>query len=180
MIVKIYTKTGDAGETSLFDNSRVRKSDGRVDAYGEVDELNACLGVARAAGLDADISLLVEALQKQLFALGARLADPAARISAHMTKASLGDADVTAMEEAIDRIEAELPPLRSFILPGGAAAGAAFHLARTVCRRAERRVVALGDDAEPFVVVYLNRLSDLLFVMARAVNQRAQIPETEW
>ena len=178
--MKIYTKTGDAGKTSLFDNSRVRKSDGRVDAYGEVDELNACLGVARAAGLDADISLLVETLQRQLFALGARLADPAARLSERVTKASLGDADVTAMEAAIDRLEAELPPLRAFILPCGAAAGAAFHLARTVCRRAERRVVALGDNAEPFVVVYLNRLSDLLFVMARAVNQRAKIPETEW
>ena len=101
MIMKIYTKTGDAGKTSLFDNSRVRKSDGRVDAYGEVDELNACLGVARAAGLDADISLLVETLQRQLFALGARLADPAARLSERVTKASLGDADVTAMEAAI-------------------------------------------------------------------------------
>ena len=178
--MKIYTKTGDAGQTSLFDQTRVRKSDSRVDAYGEVDELNACLGVARAAGVDPDIALLVETIQKQLFALGARLADPSAKIAPRVGKVTLGDADVAALEEAIDRLETELPPLRAFILPGGSVAGAAFHLARTVCRRAERRVVALGDEAESFVVVYLNRLSDLLFVLARAVNHRAQVPETEW
>ena len=178
--MKIYTKTGDSGETSLFDNTRVRKSDARVDAYGEVDELNACLGIARAAGVDADVSSLIEALQKTLFAVGARLADPSAKISARVTKASVGDADITMMEEAIDRFEAELPPLRAFILPGGSPAGAALHHARTVCRRAERRAVSLGDSADAQVVVYLNRLSDLLFVMARAANAAAGVPEQIW
>lgn len=178
--MKIYTKTGDSGETSLFDNTRVRKSDARVDAYGEVDELNACLGVARAAGMDADISSLIESLQKTLFAVGARLADPSAKISARVTKASVGDADITMMEEAIDRFEVELPPLRAFILPGGSPAGAALHHARTVCRRAERRAVSLGDASHAQVVVYLNRLSDLLFVMARTVNHRSGMLETEW
>jgi cob(I)alamin adenosyltransferase len=178
--VKIYTKTGDNGETSLFDNTRVRKSDARVDAYGEVDELNACLGVARAAGVDADVAALIESLQKTLFAVGARLADPSAKISARVTKASLTDADIVVMETAIDRYESELPPLRAFILPGGSPAGAALHYARTVCRRAERRVVALGEVSDPQVVVYLNRLSDLLFVMARTVNHRSAMPETEW
>jgi cob(I)alamin adenosyltransferase len=178
--VKIYTKTGDSGETSLFDNTRVRKSDARVDAYGEVDELNACLGMARAAGVDADVASLIDALQKTLFAVGARLADPSAKISARVTKASLTDADITLMETAIDRYETELPPLRAFILPGGSPAGAALHYARTVCRRAERRVVSLGEASDPQVVVYLNRLSDLLFVMARTVNHRSGMPETEW
>lgn len=178
--VKIYTKTGDLGETSLFDNTRVRKSDARVDAYGEVDEVNACLGVARAAGVDAEISSLIETLQKGLFALGARLADPSARISPRVAKAAIGEAEVAALEQAIDRLETELAPLRAFILPGGSPAGAALHLARTVSRRAERRAVALGDEVEPIVIVYLNRLSDLLFVMARVVNHRARMTETEW
>lgn len=179
--MKIYTKTGDAGDTSLFDNTRVRKSDGRVDAYGEVDEVNACLGAARAAGVDADVAAAIEAVQKDLFALGARLADPSARIAGRVEKAAIAAADVERLEREIDRLEAELPPLRRFILPGGSPAGAALHLARTVCRRAERRVVALGAGAvEPVLVVYLNRLSDLLFVMARAVNHRSRVPEVEW
>jgi len=179
--VKIYTKTGDSGETSLFDNTRVSKADARVDAYGEVDEVNACLGAARAAGVDADMSALIEGLQKDLFALGARLADPSARIAERVTKAAITDADVQRLEQAIDRLEATLPPLRRFILPGGSAAGALLHLARTVCRRAERRVIGLGAGAvEPILIVYLNRLSDLLFVMARAANHRAGAPETEW
>lgn len=179
--MKIYTKTGDSGETSLFDNTRVSKADTRVDAYGEVDEVNACLGAARAAGMDDDMAALVESLQKDLFALGARLADPSARIAPRVEKAVIGDAAVERLEHAIDRLEETLPPLRRFILPGGSMAGAMLHLARTVCRRAERRVVALGADAvEPALVVYLNRLSDLLFVMARAVNHRSGIPETEW
>ncbi len=179
--MKIYTKTGDAGETSLFDNSRVSKADGRVDAYGEVDELNACLGAARAAGLDDDLRALVEGLQKELFAVGARLADPSSRIAGRITKAAVGDADVAKLEAAIDTLEAELPPLTKFILPGGSPAGALLHLGRTVCRRAERRVIALGAAAvEPAVIVYLNRLSDLLFVMARAANRRAGVAEVEW
>ena len=179
--MKIYTKTGDAGETSLFDKTRVRKSDPRVEAYGEVDELNACLGLARAAGVGGELAAVIEDIQKDLFALGARLADPAAKIAARVTKATITEAHVERLEQAIDRLETELPPLRRFILPGGSLPGASLHLARTVCRRAERRVVSLGsDEVEPIVVVYLNRLSDLLFVMARAVNHRSGIPETEW
>ena len=179
--MKIYTKTGDAGETSLFDNSRVSKADVRVDAYGEVDELNACLGAARAAGVDEDITAVIEAIQKDLFAVGARLADPASRIADRVTKAAVTDTEVQRLEQAIDRLDAELPPLRRFILPGGTPAGSLLHLARTVCRRAERRVVGLGPGAaEAGVIVYLNRLSDLLFVLARAVNHRAGVAETEW
>ena len=179
--MKIYTKTGDSGETSLFDNTRVSKADARVDAFGEVDEVNACLGAARAAGVDEDVAAALESIQKDLFALGARLADPSTRIAVRVTKAAITPSDIERLEQTIDRLEGELPPLRRFILPGGSAAGALLHLARTVCRRAERRVIALGPDAtDPIVIVYLNRLSDLLFVMARAVNHRAKAPETEW
>lgn len=179
--MKIYTKTGDSGETSLFDNSRVSKADPRVDAYGEVDEVNACLGAALAAGVDADITAVLTAIQKDLFAVGARLADPSSRIADRVTKAAVTTQQTEMLEGTIDRLESELPPLRRFILPGGSPAGSLLHLARTVCRRAERRVVGLGTDAiEPGVVIYLNRLSDLLFVMARAVNHRAGVPEIEW
>jgi cob(I)alamin adenosyltransferase len=177
--VKIYTKTGDAGETSLFDNSRVSKADPRVDAYGEVDELNACLGAARAAGVDPDLGGVLESIQRDLFAVGARLADPASRIADRVTKAAVTDAQVAQLEQTIDRFESELAPLRRFILPGGSPSGALLHLARTVCRRAERRAVGLGV-VDATVVIYLNRLSDLLFVMARAANHRAGVPETEW
>ncbi len=179
--MKIYTKTGDSGETSLFDRTRVLKSDARVDAYGEVDELNACLGLARAAGVDMEIAAEIDTLQKDLFALGARLADPSTKIAARVTKAAITKGHVERLERTIDRLEGELPPLQRFVLPGGCVGGAALHLARTVCRRAERRVVALGSrEAEPLLLVYLNRLSDLLFVMARAANHRSGVPETEW
>ena len=179
--MKIYTKTGDRGETSLFDNTRVSKADPRVDAYGEVDELNACIGAARAAGAGADLAAPLDSIQRNLFALGARLADPSARIAERVTKAAITDQHVEELEQLIDRLEAEMPPLRRFILPGGSPAGALLHLARTVCRRAERRVIGLGSGAvDPIVIVYLNRLSDLLFVMARAVNHRAGHPEAEW
>jgi cob(I)alamin adenosyltransferase len=180
-VVKIYTKTGDTGETSLFDNTRVMKSDPRVDAYGEVDELNACLGSALASGVGGDIGEALQQIQKDLFALGARLADPSARIADRVTKAVITDADIQRLEQLIDRFESELPALKRFILPGGSPGGAALHLARTICRRAERRAVALGAGRdEPVVIVYLNRLSDLLFVMARAVNHRSNVPEAEW
>jgi cob(I)alamin adenosyltransferase len=179
--MKIYTKTGDSGETSLFDQTRVLKSNPRVDAYGEVDELNASLGAARAAGVDADIASAIEDVQRDLFALGARLADPASRIAARVTKAGIGEAQVQRLEQTIDRLDSELPPLQRFILPGGTPAGAALHLARTICRRAERRVVGLGPgEVDRLAIVYLNRLSDLLFVMARAVNHRSRAPELEW
>ena len=179
--VKIYTKTGDLGETSLFDNTRVSKAHDRVDAYGEVDELNACLGAARAHLVDPDLVGDIEQIQRDLFALGAELADPANRIAERVAKAHIRDADVSRLEDIIDRLDTELPPLTRFILPGGSAAGALLHLARTIARRAERRVVALGSSAtDPLLIAYLNRLSDLLFVMARAVNNRAGVSETEW
>ncbi|HZI81254.1 MAG TPA: cob(I)yrinic acid a,c-diamide adenosyltransferase [Vicinamibacterales bacterium] len=179
--VRIYTKTGDSGETSLFDKSRVPKSHPRVEAYGDVDELNACLGAARSAGADPDLDSALETIQRQLFAVGARLADPSARIAARVEKAAVHVADVERLEQWIDSFEQALPPLRKFILPGGSMCGAWLHLSRTVCRRAERRVVGLGEAAvEPIVVVYLNRLSDLLFVMARTASHRQGLPETEW
>lgn len=180
--MKIYTRTGDSGETGLFDGTRVSKADARVAAYGEVDELNASLGFCRAdAGLDAQLASMLEHIQRDLFALGSRLADPAKKIADRVTKAAVGTDDVLRLEGWIDQLEAELPPLRRFILAGGTPAAAALHVARTVCRRAERAMVALGDEAfEPELLVYVNRLSDLLFVMARAVNHRARVAETEW
>jgi len=178
--VKIYTRTGDAGETSLFDGSRVSKADSRVDAYGDVDELNAWLGLARAARLDADLEQPLVRIQQDLFALGAQLADPGERIAERVRKASLADADVERLETLIDRLESELPPLRRFILAGGSPAGAALHVARTVCRRAERRIVSLAPMPDAVLIKYVNRLSDLLFVLARVVNHRAGVPEIEW
>jgi cob(I)alamin adenosyltransferase len=178
--VKIYTRTGDTGETSLFDGTRVRKSEPRVEAYGDVDELNACLGLARASGADHEIADELIRLQRDLFELGAQLADPGEKIAARVTKAALGDDDVTRLEQLIDRYEAELPALRRFILAGGSPAGAALHVARAVCRRAERRMVALEPAVDAVLVRYVNRLSDLLFVLARAVNHRSGAIETEW
>jgi cob(I)alamin adenosyltransferase len=178
--VKIYTRTGDAGETSLFGGTRVSKADSRVDAYGDVDELNAWLGLARAAGLDPDLDQPLVRIQQDLFALGAQLADPGERIAERVVKASLTDGDVGRLESLIDRLEAELPPLRRFILAGGAQAGAALHVARTVCRRAERRMVSLTPAPDAVLIKYVNRLSDLLFVLARVANHRAGVPEIEW
>ena len=179
--MKIYTRTGDGGDTALFDGTRVRKSDSRVSAYGDVDELNAWLGLVRAAGLDADVAEMIERIQRDLFALGARLADPAGRIAERVTKAAIQPEDISRLESWIDALDAELPPLRRFLLPGGTAAAASLHVARTTCRRAERAVVALeGAPLEPELLTYVNRLSDLLFVMARAVNRRAGVAELEW
>ena len=179
--MRIYTKTGDTGETGLFDGTRVSKADPRVEAYGEVDELNAWLGLIRASLSSPDLDAILTAIQRDLFALGAMLADPKHRIAARVEKAAIDAADVTRLERAIDTLEAELPPLRRFILPGGSAPGSMLHLARTVCRRAERRAVALGATAvDGVAITYINRLSDLLFVMARAVNARAGASETEW
>jgi cob(I)alamin adenosyltransferase len=178
--VKIYTRTGDTGETSLFGGTRARKDDPRVDAYGEVDELNAWLGFVRAAAPDAAVDGELAAIQRDLFALGAQLADPAETLSARVAKAVVGDGHVARLEQAIDRFDAALPPLRRFILAGGTPAGAALHVARTVCRRAERRIVSLDPPVDPVLVRYVNRLSDLLFVLARAVNHRADAAETEW
>jgi len=179
--VKIYTKTGDAGETSLFDGTRVRKTDPRVVAYGDVDEVQAAIGVARAATLPPDLDGMCIALQRDLFALGARLADPKHKIAKRVEKIVIDEHSITRLEGWIDQLDTEIPPLRHFILSDGCPAGAALHLARTVCRRAERSVLTLGEDAvEPIVIVYLNRLSDLLFTMARAANHRAGTTETPW
>jgi cob(I)alamin adenosyltransferase len=179
--MKIYTKTGDLGDTGLFDGTRVSKADPRVDAYGEVDELNAWLGMVRANGVDDEIGECLERLQRDLFAVGSTLADPRHKIARRVEKALITDADIERLEGWIDRFEKELTPLTRFILAGGSKAGAGLHVARTVCRRAERRMVALGDgEVDPVVLIFVNRLSDLLFVMARLVNARAGIPETEW
>ena len=179
--MKIYTKTGDHGETSLFDGTRVRKTDPRVAAYGDVDELHASLGVAVAAGLDAELAEILVTIQRDLFALGARLADPSHRIAPRVSKVVISEESIARLEGWIDSLEAGLPALRHFILAGGSPAGASLHLARTVCRRTERAVLSLGEGAaEAIVVIYLNRLSDLLFVLARAANHRAQVPEIEW
>lgn len=179
--MKIYTRTGDEGQTSLFDGTRVAKTDPRVAAYGDVDELQAVLGLAVASGIDAPLATMVTALQRDLFALAARLADPSHRIAPRVSKVIVDATSVSRLEHWIDELEAGLPPLRHFILSGGSPGGAALHLARTVCRRAERAVIALGPEAvEPVVRTYLNRLSDLLFVMARAANRAAGVSETEW
>ena len=146
--MRIYTKTGDEGDTALFDGTRVSKTDPRVSAYGEVDELNAWLGLARAHAPGAAIDEVLAAVQRDLFALGAMLADPAHKIASRVEKASLTSDDVTRLEQAIDRFEADLPPLRRFILAGGCPAGAFLHLARAVCRRAERGIVELKDSGE--------------------------------
>jgi cob(I)alamin adenosyltransferase len=180
-MTRIYTKTGDTGETGLFGGGRVGKDDPRVDAYGEVDELNASLGLARALGLEARLDELCQRLQHELFTVGAVLATP------HGTKAEsyipkIQPEWVTAMEAAIDAFDDELAPMTHFILPGGTQASAALHVSRTVCRRAERRVVALLREGKVdlLVVTYLNRLSDLLFTMARVANHRAGVPDVKW
>jgi cob(I)alamin adenosyltransferase len=179
--VKIYTKTGDSGDTSLFDGTRVRKTDPRVVAYGDVDELQACIGVARASRLPPDIDDMCLSLQRDLFALGARLADPAHKIAKRVEKIVINEDSVARLEGWIDQLDKEIPPLRHFILSDGCPGGALLHLARTVCRRAERSILLLGPDTvEPLVIVYVNRLSDLLFTMARAANHRAVCPETPW
>jgi cob(I)alamin adenosyltransferase len=180
MAVKIYTKTGDAGETGLLGGARVSKAAPRVAAYGDVDELNAWLGLARSAA-DDRLGAMLDRLQRDLFAIGARLADPTGAVANRVDTTAVSSDDVRQLEAWIDQLQEELPPLRRFILAGGAPAAASLHVARTVCRRAERGVVALGPDAvEHDVLVYLNRLSDLLFVMARAANHRSGVAESEW
>jgi cob(I)alamin adenosyltransferase len=183
--VKIYTRTGDSGETGLFDGTRVSKADARVAAYGDTDELNAWLGFARARITDqSEISDMLVQIQRDVFALGARLADPRKKIAERVTKVEIGADAIARLENWIDRLDSQLPPLRRFVLAGGSEAGSALHVARTVCRRAERGMVALQADAahglEPDLIVYVNRLSDLLFVMARFVNLHAGASEIEW
>ena len=182
--MKVYTRGGDGGETSLFGGARVAKDDARIWAYGEVDELNSVLGWAASEIQDDDLSDWLRQIQSTLFDIGSELATPDIDTSARRREAvpRVGEREVLDCEQWIDRLDAELQPLTHFVLPGGTRAAAALHLARTVCRRAERRVVALARDADlsPVVVHYLNRLSDLLFVMARAVNGRSGVPEPKW
>ena len=176
--MKIYTKTGDAGETGLFGGGRVPKDDPRVRAYGDIDELNAALGAAMAQEPgDFELAAL-QTMQRDLFAIGAELATP----DAAKQRAKVTTNQVEALERLIDAHEAALAPLKNFILPGGTPKAAAFHLARTTCRRAERAVVALARDQQinPLIIHYLNRLSDLLFVLARAVNKQAGRADIAW
>ncbi len=177
VLSRIYTKTGDDGTTALGDGRRVRKDAPRIEAYGTVDELNSVLGLAVAAGLDPEAADLVKAIQNDLFDLGADLCVPETPRRRPARAPGRPPLRVTALqaarlEEMIDRFNALLPALRSFVLPGRSAASAWLHLARTTCRRAERRVVALSrrEKVNPQAIVYLNRLSDLLFVMARRAN----------
>ena len=179
--MKIYTKTGDLGETTLLGGARVPKDHLRVAAYGDVDETNASLGAVRALA-EPRLGKLLFAIQKELFAIGAQLADPTHRVAAKKAKAALSALDVRRLEKAIDDRDAAMPPLRSFVLPGGTPAAALLQQARTVCRRAERSVVTLAREADvdPRIIVYLNRLSDLLFVLARFENHRAGLAEERW
>jgi cob(I)alamin adenosyltransferase len=181
--VKIYTKTGDAGDTGLFGGGRVPKSHPRVEAYGDVDELNASLGFVRAVEQMPRIDEVIVPIQRDLFAIGALLATPDLdKMRQHLEKARIDDSRITDLERAIDAADAELEPLRAFIVPGGSPKAAALHVARTVCRRAERRIVELGHNTEipRLVVIYLNRLSDLLFTLARLANKRAGAGEVRW
>jgi cob(I)alamin adenosyltransferase len=173
---RIYTRTGDAGTTRLASGAQVSKSDLRVEAYGAVDETNACLGLARLhTASTADFDALLARLQNELFDLGADLATPAAPDEAQGSRLRILDSQVARLEGEIDALNAELPALASFVLPGGTPAAAALHLARTVCRRAERETVRLVEAGEPVsgpALRYLNRLSDLLFVAARYANDK--------
>lgn len=178
--MKIYTKTGDEGETGLFGGQRVSKASDRVEAYGEVDELNSVLGVVRASGtFGPPLDALMQTIQSRLFDVGAELANPKGKA---LGIALVDDEDVLALEDAIDLAESELPALRTFVLPGGTPHSAQLHLARTVCRRAERRVVSLSanDPVRPDLLRYLNRLSDLFFVLARLANHRAGVADVPW
>jgi len=178
--MKIYTKTGDTGETGLFRGARVPKHDPRVDAYGNVDECNAMLGVALCYIQNQEIQEILSLIQNDLFEIGADLATPPQ--DQDDTRWRIDQAMTTNLEHSIDRFEQQLPPLTNFILPGGSIAGAFLHYARTVCRRAERSVTKLAEQQQinPEVIRYLNRLSDLLFVLARAENHHSGSPETIW
>lgn len=177
--MKIYTKKGDSGQTSLFGGTKVMKDEIRIESYGTVDELNSVIGVILTHPLsDKGNSILMD-IQHQLFILGADLATPQTK----KTKVErIGKKEITKLETLIDELDEELAPLTTFILPGGSPAGAALHMARTVCRRAERRTVSLAksENISDECVIYLNRLSDLLFVLARFENKKADVTETPW
>jgi cob(I)alamin adenosyltransferase len=181
--MKIYTRTGDNGETGLFGGGRVTKDHARVAAYGDVDELNAAMGAAQAVEPATFAADLLQSIQRDLFAMGGLLASPdPAKVAKALSKAVLDDSRTAALERAIDHAESGLVPLERFILPGGTAKAAALHVARTICRRAERSVVALSHGAvvPPVILIYLNRLSDLLFVLARQANAEARRPDVTW
>ena len=180
-MAKIYTRRGDDGSTGLFGGPRVRKDDLRVAAYGDVDELNSALGVAREEVPAGDLRALIDALQSELFTLGAQLATPDAEAAPKAVPRITAE-QIDRLEREIDRLTEELPPMKNFILPGGSRAGAALHFCRTVCRRAERKVVELAESSPvpEEALAYVNRLSDLLFVMARAANLRAGGREIPW
>jgi len=181
--LKIYTRTGDAGDTGLFGGGRVPKNHPRVEAYGDVDELNAAIGFARSIEQMPRVDEVLVPIQRDLFAIGALLATPdREKMQSHLTKAQIDDERIKDLEHAIDDGDAELEPLKSFIVPGGSHKAAVLHVARTVCRRAERRVVELASETEipTLVVIYLNRLSDLLFTLARVANKRSGAGEVTW
>jgi len=179
--MKIYTRTGDRGDTGMFGGERVQKDDLRVEAYGTVDEANAAIGLARAAGAPTGIDEVLLRVQSELFVLGAELACAAEKTD-RLGLTLVDSARVDQLERDIDAFEQKLPELKNFVLPAGTSVAAALHLARTVCRRAERRVLAASRTAavRPELVVYLNRLSDLLFVLARAANQEAGRVDVPW
>ena len=179
--MKIYTKTGDLGETSLIGGVRVPKDHLRVAAYGDVDETNAALGAVRALA-QPPLERLLLTIQRDLFAIGAQLADPTHKVAAKRAKAAVTGVRVRRLERTIDARERTLPELRSFVLPGGTPSAALLHQARTVCRRAERSVVTLAREADvdARIITYLNRLSDLLFVLARGENLAAGVAEDLW
>ncbi len=178
--VKIYTRTGDDGTTGVLGPDRLPKHAPRIEAYGQVDELNATLGAARAQDAQGWLESELAAIQWTLFHVGAELATTDARALEKVTR--VADDDVATLEQLIDRLDEGLPPLTSFIVPQGTPLATQLHVARTVCRRAERAVVALAakEPVEPRLLRYLNRLADLLFVMARWCNHRAGVAETEW
>jgi cob(I)alamin adenosyltransferase len=178
-LTRIYTRAGDTGETSLGDGSRVRKTDPRIEAYGTVDELNAVIGVALARGLPEELRPWLEEIQNELFDLGADLSVP---LEDERERLRVTEAQVERLEGLCDRVNERLEPLRSFVLPGGSEAAALLHVARTVCRRAERRAAALAETSElnPAALAYLNRLSDLFFILARAANAEGGSPEPLW
>lgn len=177
--MKIYTKKGDSGETSLFGGQRVSKSSKRIDSYGTVDELNSILGMAISFGISEKGAKFLETIQQQLFVLGADLATPTSK---DVRIERIGHSEVEFLEKAIDEMEEGLEPLKNFILPGGAHSGATLHFARTVCRRAERITVECRHEEEisEVAIMYINRLSDFLFVLARYENKQAGTPETGW
>jgi cob(I)alamin adenosyltransferase len=179
--MKIYTKVGDKGTTGLFGGPRVPKDHRRVAAYGDVDELNSSLGLARADCQDAELQAILARLQNQLFDLGSELATPDASRAPRVVPVVTED-EIVQMEQEIDRFDEELEPLRAFVLPAGTRLAADLHLARTICRRAERSIVTLdhSEPVDPEILKYVNRLSDLLFTLARVANHRGGVPEVKW